>query len=79
MPETRNQQRIREILGEKEPERDNSLRGKALGRATNGETPKTLTPWEWQEWYAQHGQPEEHRRQSPSALKCWWQRLLGRD
>ena len=42
MPETRNQQRIREILGENEPEQDNSLQGKALARATHGQVPKTL-------------------------------------
>ena len=50
MTETRNQQRIREILQEKEAEQDNSLQGKALARATGQQLPRTLTPWEWQEW-----------------------------
>jgi hypothetical protein len=78
MPETRNQQRIREILGEEEPAQDNSLRGKALARATDEKIPRTLTPWEWQQWYAEHGQPKAHRQQMPSPGRRWWQRLLGR-
>ena len=40
---------------------DNSLRGKALDRARKGRVPKTLTPYEWQEWYAEHGVPPGHR------------------
>jgi hypothetical protein len=78
MTETRNQQRIREILGEKEAEQDNSLRGKSLERATGGQVPKTLTPWEWQQWYAEHGRPPEHRPQSAGRRSSWWRRLLGR-
>ena len=79
MTETRNQRRIRELLGEKEAGQDNSLRGKALERATGGDVPKTLTPWEWQQWYAEHGQPAEHRQQSPRRRNPWWRRLLQRD
>ncbi len=41
-----------------------SLRDKALERALGGSVPKTLTPWEWEQWYAEHGQPEEHKRPS---------------
>ena len=78
MPETRNQQWIREILGEKEPVQDNTLRGKALERATAEKIPRTLTPWEWQHWYAEHGQPEEHRQPLPAPRRRWWQRLLRR-
>ena len=76
MTETRNQQRIRELLGDKEEEKDNSLRGKALERANEQRVPRTLTPWEWQQWYAEHGQPAEHRRESPEQRKPWWRRLL---
>ena len=76
MSETRNQRRIRELLGEREAEKDNTLRGKALERATGERLPKTLTPWEWQQWYAEHGQPSEHRRQSSQRRRTWWRRLL---
>ena len=78
MTETRNQQRIREILEQKEAEKDNSLRGKALERATRAAVPKTLTPWEWQQWYAEHGQPPKHRQAEVTPRRRWWQRLLSR-
>lgn len=39
-------------------EHDNTLQGNALRRAQSGEIPNTLTPWEWEEWYADHGMPE---------------------
>jgi hypothetical protein len=76
MPGNRNQRLIRELLGEKEAEKDNSLRGKALERASEEQLPKTLTPWEWQQWYAEHGQPAEHRRIPPEHRQSWWRRLL---
>ncbi len=75
MTETRNQQRIREILQDKEEEQDHSLRGQALERATGRQVPRTLTPWEWQQWYEQHGQPVEHRREASEPLP-WWRRML---
>ena len=78
MTETRNQQRIREILQEKEAEQDNSLRGKALERATGQQVPRTLTPWEWQQWYEEHGQPAEHLREAVERPAPWWRRLLRR-
>ena len=78
MTETRNQQRIREILKEREEEQDNSLRGKAFERATGEQVPRTLTPWEWQQWYDQHGQPLEHLHESAGKRAPWWRRLLGR-
>lgn len=77
MTETRNQQRIREILNQKEAEKDTSLRGKALERATGSTVPRTLTPWEWQQWYSENGQPARHR-QSVAPRRRWWQRLLSR-
>ncbi len=76
MPESRNQRRIRELLGEKEQEKDNSLRGKALERATGEQLPRTLTPWEWQQWYDEHGQPSAHRQHNPERRAPWWRRLL---
>lgn len=53
--ETRQQKLIRQILDEKDEPSDNSLRAKALERALSGATPRTMTPWEWEEWYAAHG------------------------
>lgn len=76
MAETRNQRRIREILEEREPEPDHSLRGQAMERATEERVPRTLTPWEWEHWYAQHGVPERHRE--VRRTKPWWRRLLAR-
>jgi hypothetical protein len=76
MPETRNQRRIRELLGEKEAEQDNSLQGKALERACEGKLPRTLTPWEWQQWYDAHGEPPEHRQSAAVSRRSWWRRIL---
>ena len=55
--ETRNQRRIRELLGESEPPKDHSLQAQAYERAVNQAVPTTMTPWEWEEWYALHGKP----------------------
>jgi hypothetical protein len=76
--ETRNQRRIREILGESEQVPDHSLRGHALRRARSEEAPRTLTAWEWEQWYAEHGVPERHHT-GPSKNRAppWWRRLLG--
>lgn len=54
--ETRQQKLIREILNDKVEATDNSLRAKALERALSGAKPRTMTPWEWEEWYAAHGE-----------------------
>ncbi|EED31469.1 hypothetical protein NOR53_2568 [gamma proteobacterium NOR5-3] len=35
------------------------MQAKALRRALSGETPRTLTPWEWEEWYAAQGKESE--------------------
>jgi hypothetical protein len=51
---------------------DNSLRGKSLQRALNQELPKTLTPYEWQQWYADHGIPVDHRKSSVQPTRRWW-------
>ena len=57
--ETRNQKLIRKILGEDENERgDHSLSNRAFERAVNAETPRTMTPWDWEQWYSEHGVPE---------------------
>ena len=57
---------------------DPSLRAQSLRRALEQRPPRTMTAWEWEEWYAQHGVPAVHRRGvsgSPAATG-WWSRLL---
>ena len=61
--ETRNQKLIREILHEKEESSDTSLQAKAFDRAMSGKVPRTLTPWEWEEWYAEHGRDSQGKDQ----------------
>lgn len=51
---------------------DNSLRGKAMRRALRQQVPKTLTPHEWEQWYAEHGMPEAHRRVEKDPPERWW-------
>ncbi len=57
-----NHKRIKEMLGEREEQSDNSLRGSALRRALNETVPRTMTPFEWEQWYRENGVPEEHRQ-----------------
>ena len=52
--------KIRHLLGEKEESTDHGLGAKSLRRALSGDVPKTLTPYEWEQWYADHGIPEGH-------------------
>ena len=74
----RHEDRIRRILAEKEEEPgDHSLCGHALRRAVDGETPRTLTPWEWQECYAAHGQPEALK--PPPRWLRWLRGVLRRE
>jgi hypothetical protein len=44
-----------------ETKNDHSLREKSWKRATGEAVPKTLTPYEWLEYYKQYGIPESHR------------------
>ncbi len=76
----RQQKLIDELLGEAEAENDHSLQKQALDRATGDKIPTTLTPWEWQEYYAAHGVPESHKPSArPAPAKPWWRRLLSLD
>ena len=78
MTETRQQRRIRQILNEAEEAKDTSLRGHALKRATEHDVPRTLTAWEWEQWYADNGKPDAHRPPEPvSSSQPWWRRWLG--
>lgn len=72
----RHQQRIDEIVGNKEAVPDHSLRAKALKRALDNKVPTTLTPWEWQQWYEENGMPEGHRIEPQTQPKPWWRRWL---
>ena len=48
-------------------ELDNTLQGNALRRAQSDEVPNTLTPWEWEEWYREHGMPQSFTgKEAPS-------------
>lgn len=68
--------RIAQLLADEPASSDHSLRSQSLKRAKTASVPHTLTPHEWEQWYAQHGIPESHikqRKPTPS----WWRRLLG--
>lgn len=51
---------------------DNSLRGRAMRRALQKKLPTTLTPYEWEQWYAEHGIPAAHRAAPSRPKKRWW-------
>jgi hypothetical protein len=55
-----NHEKLRRLTDGKEAPSDHSLRGNALSRALSGGVPKTLTPYEWEQWYAEHGVPHSH-------------------
>lgn len=76
--ETRNQRLIRELLEEREEPSDTSLRAQSLRRAKANEPPRTMTPFEWEQWYAEHGVPEGHRRRQREPRRPWWRRLFRR-
>jgi hypothetical protein len=67
---------IKRLLGEKEAPTDHSLRAKSLRRATGETVPTTLTPHEWEQWYAEHGVPPTHRTPDRAKRQSWWRRLL---
>jgi hypothetical protein len=62
---------------EKEKSSDHSLRAYSLKRATLASVPRTLTPYEWEQWYAQYGVPESHIVQR-KVSSSWWRRLFKR-
>lgn len=67
------EEKLAALLAPKEGRSDNSLRGKALMRALQNTTPKTLTPYEWEQWYAKNGVPQSHINiREPERLKTWW-------
>ncbi len=66
---------IREVQDSGRERSDLSLRGKAWSRAVTQRPPRTMTAWEWEEWYARHGVPESHRKPNTDG---WWQRIAGK-
>ncbi len=87
--ETPQQRKVREALNrpspgddgaaaDGEPEGDTSLREQAFEHTDPDYIPKTLTPHEWEQWYAEHGVPESHRHppQPEPAASSLWQRVL---
>ena len=92
--ETPQQRKVRQALNrpsptdssstaDSEPEGHTSLQAHALDHTDPGYIPKTLTPHEWEQWYAEHGVPESHRRSrrpEPAAPSLWLRvlRFFGR-
>lgn len=58
---------------DKDPNKATDLRGKALLRARDNKIPRTMTPYEWLEYYESHGVPKEHRQSKDQ--KSWWDRI----
>lgn len=78
----RQQALIDKLLEKGADGQDHSLHGKALQRALGKTVPKTLTPWEWEQYYAEHGVPDTHRQGVPgdggeASPTTWWKRWLG--
>ena len=87
--ETRQQRLIREALEHKSKERDQeddapkaSLQDKSMEHTDSDYVPRTLTPFEWEEFYEEHGVPPEHRARARSGRenrkRGFLRRLLGR-
>ncbi|MEH6518264.1 MAG: hypothetical protein V7742_16435 [Halioglobus sp.] len=74
-------ERIKRLLGDKDESSDTSLRAKTLERALEEKIPTTLTPYEWQQWYAEHGVPDSHSRANPGNVNRlpWWRRWFRKD
>jgi hypothetical protein len=69
-------ERIRRLLGDEEESSDTSLRAKSLARALEETVPTTLTPHEWEQWYAEHGVPDSHNNAKTAHALPWWRRWL---
>lgn len=69
---------IHKIVGKEDKSADTSLRARSLNRALNLDVPKTLTPHEWEQWYAEHGVPDSHKKTGPKIKwnRCWFKKGL---
>lgn len=73
-------ERIRRLLEDSDEASDTSLRAKTLKRALQDKVPTTLTAYEWQEWYAEHGVPDSHSPANPGeGRRPWWRRWFQKD
>ena len=74
----RNSELIEQILQEddaSDPRESESLQAKARRRAESGEVPRTMTPWEWEDYYQMYGRPEQHqppREKTESVFSRIW-------
>lgn len=88
--ETRQQRLLREALDHdsgkknknKEARPEATLRDKSLEHTDPDYVPRTLTPHEWEAYYAEHGVPREHRsaqseKDSSGSLVQRLRRILG--
>ncbi len=74
---------IREIVDGPGESADTSLQRQAERHIDRDYVPRTLTPHEWEQWYAAHGVPPGHRRgvtgSAPGPARASrWRRLLTR-
>ncbi|MFN2287013.1 MAG: hypothetical protein ABR578_01635 [Chromatocurvus sp.] len=72
---------IREIVDGPGESADTSLHQQAAQHTDDDYVPRTLTPHEWEAWYAEHGVPEAHRQtaSAPSPTPpSRWRDLLAR-
>lgn len=69
---------IARLLDSGQQTADTSLRAKSLARARSAALPTTLTPYEWEQWYAQHGVPASHLQATKRPPAPWWRRFFGR-
>ena len=87
--ETRQQRLIREALERDSKKNDReeeapkaSLQDKSLEHTDPDYLPRTLTPFEWEAFYEEHGVPPEHRRrarpETPRKKRGLLRRLLRR-
>ncbi len=79
--ETRQQRRIREIIDGPGESADTSLQRQAEQHTDETYVPRTLTPHEWEQWYAEHGVPPGHLKAGAAKAtprESLWQRLLSR-
>ena len=70
--------RIAQLLGDESAPSDTSLQAQSLKRATSGQVPTTLTPHEWEQWYALHGIPDSHVIKKTEPAPSRWRTLLRR-
>ena len=72
--ETRQQRLIRRALESDEKRGSTSpnasLQDKAVQHTDKNYVPRTLTPYEWEEYYEQHGVPTSHVRDEASESKA---------